>query len=134
MTFHPFLPGEIKMNENKFLTEILNGKCLHLFSHRKYSRYLAQFFNVIMQVLFMSSAMLYIFLFFKQQRGVSKQIICTFFFILEDEHSLGTKIFMIIETLSKKWWKQNLGTEYGTCIIVSVDNQYTKILHLVMLK
>lgn len=62
MTFHPFLPGEIKMNENKFLTEILNGKCLHLFSLRKYSRYLAQFFNIIMQVLFMSSAMLYIFL------------------------------------------------------------------------
>lgn len=56
MTFHPFLPGEIKMNEN--LQRFKMGNV--------YSRYLAQFFNVIMQVLFMSSAMLYIFLFFKR--------------------------------------------------------------------
>lgn len=46
-------------------------------------------------------------------RGVvSKQKIWTFF-ILVDELSFGTKVFMIVKMLSKKKWKQKLGTWYS---------------------
>ena len=41
--------------------------------------------------------------------GVSKQIIWTFFKLV-DERSLSTKVFNIIEISSKKWWKKKLGT------------------------
>lgn len=35
------------------------------------------------------------------------------FFILVDELSFGTKVFMIVKMLSKKKWKQKLGTWYS---------------------
>jgi len=43
--------------------------------------------------------------------GVSKHIIWTFFIIV-DERSLNSKVFMIIEVSSEKKWKQKLGIEY----------------------
>lgn len=43
-------------------------------------------------------------------RGVRFKTINVDFFILVDEHCFATKVFLIIEILGKKWWKQKLGT------------------------
>lgn len=42
-TLNQFLPGEVYMNENIFLTEIYNRRRLHLLSIRNYAEHLIQF-------------------------------------------------------------------------------------------
>lgn len=46
----------------------------------------------------------------KQKRSVSKQKNQTFL-VLVNEKRFGSKVFIIIEKFSKKWWKQKLWTE-----------------------
>lgn len=90
---------------------------------RKFSRLLAQFFFILsfwysVHVLFKSYAMQNPCSFdyndsilnLKQQRSVSKQKNQTFL-VLVNEKSFGSKVFIIIEKFSKKWWKQKLWTE-----------------------
>lgn len=59
--------------------------------------------------------------------GVSKQIIWTFFVLLNG-CSLDAKVFMIIKILRRKWSKQKLGTEHSNYIHVHVLADYRNIV------
>lgn len=56
---------------------------------------------------------------------VSKQL-TGLFFILVDECNLDTKVFMIIEKLSTKSWKQKLGQSIG---LVKINARLTQLLN-----
>lgn len=60
--------------------------------------------------------------------GVLKQLIWTFF-LLVNEYSLGAEVhvFMIIEILSKEWWKQKLKEKYS--ITFALCDHATRLLH-----
>lgn len=59
----------------------------------------------------------------KGRGGASKQKIWTIF-VLVDKCSLGTKVFIIIEILSKKCWTQKIGTEYRLSTFVKNNVKY----------
>lgn len=65
---------------------------------------------------------------------VSKQL-TGLFFILVDECNLDTKVFMIIEKLSTKSWKQKLGQSIGLVKINAQllnSEQYPKFMLFVL--
>lgn len=106
----------INSQENRFLTEIYNYECLHLFFICKsleilrtmYQRYPGYFmadayqnprivpFLVVLWNLTRKSWRL----------KADNLIIIWTFLILVDESSLGTKVFIKIEIISKMWWKK----------------------------
>lgn len=51
--------------------------------------------------------------------------------ILVDERSLTTKVFIIIEISSEKWWKQKFGTEYSIINKITIQkiNIYLPIMN-----
>lgn len=128
LTYYHFPHEKIHRKEKRFLTEIYNWECLHLFFHLEVTRNTSQFINVILWVLSVSCNGNRLFIFSRVlkpnkiestfQRG-NLQIFSYIFFF--NEHCLNPEVLINVEQFKKMCGPNILGYTIDKQVPVTIS-------------